>query len=406
MTVRVLVGDCRETLATLPAGSVHCIVTSPPYYGLRDYGEAAQIGLEDTPDAYVAEMVGVFRELRRVLRDDGVAWLNLGDSYTGGGGYAPDAPSNQPEAQAARNAPMAERSGARIAGRRNRSDVSAGNLLGIPWRVAFALQSDGWTLRDACVWHKPNPMPESVAGTRWEGDTLRRGSWRHTSAHEMVFMLTRGMGYFSDQEAVREAGSENVPWSASSNGGKKQEQLGNNIGNKLGAPAAPSGRNPRNVWSITTRPYSGAHFATMPPDLAERCIKAATSATGVCPACGAQWAPVVERGELAGEAKIQLGPRPAADARGVSASGLARTNGRTWREIDVLDHRPTCDCPPADPIPATVLDPFGGAGTTALVADRLGRDAILCELNADYAELARARISGDAPLLASVEVVA
>lgn len=398
MTVRVLVGDCRETLATLPAGSVHCIVTSPPYYGLRDYGEAAQIGLEDTPDAYVAEMVGVFRELRRVLRDDGVAWLNLGDSYTGGGGYSPGAPSNE----TSKTGRYAGERGAMVSGGVNIPGLSAGNLLGIPWRVAFALQSDGWTLRDACVWHKPNPMPESVAGTRWEGDTLRRGSWRHTSAHEMVFMLTNGMGYFCDQEAVREANKPETERHAARYGGTLNvTHIDKSRNDKASIDyfSPTSDRNPRNVWSITTRPYSGAHFATMPPDLAERCIKVATSATGVCPACGSQWAPVVERQTATSS------QRP-----GYTAGSGRKDGTRPGAYVDhrttVLDHRPTCDCPPADPIPATVLDPFGGAGTTALVADRLGRDAILCELNADYAELARARISGDAPLLASVEVVA
>ena len=395
MTTKIFIGDCRETLATLADASVHCIVTSPPYYGLRDYGESAQIGLEDTPDDYVAEMVGVFRELRRVLREDGVAWLNLGDSYSAagrsGGGD-----------QGARYEVYGDtRAGERGGRWRSTAGIDAGNLLGIPWRVAFALQSDGWTLRDACVWHKPNPMPESVAGTRWEGDTLRRGSWRHTSAHEMVFMLTNGMGYFCDQEAVREANKPETERHAARYGGTLNvTHIDKSRNDKASIDyfSPTSGRNPRNVWSITTRPYSGAHFATMPPDLAERCIKVATSATGVCPACGSQWAPVVERQTATSR------QRPGYTA-GSGRNDGTRPGNYVDHRTTVLDHRPTCDCPPADPIPATVLDPFGGAGTTALVADRLGRDAILCELNADYVELARARISGDAPLLASVEVV-
>ncbi|MCA9711960.1 MAG: site-specific DNA-methyltransferase, partial [Myxococcales bacterium] len=275
-----------------------------------------------------------------------------------------------------------------------------------------------WTLRDACVWHKPNPMPESVAGTRWEGDTLRRGSWRHTSAHEMVFMLTRGMGYFADQEAVREENSESSGgWQTRAKRGLLRSYANGYGGNsetmqskRDGSPAEdglggvagqnPSGRNPRNVWSITTRPYSGAHFATMPPDLAERCIKAATSAKGVCPACGAQWAPVVERVPVKAERERNVGGRMDGFTR--MPGGQAEWDARPGRTV--LGHRPTCNCPPADPIPATVLDPFGGAGTTALVADRLGRDAIICELNADYSELARARVAADAPMFAAVEV--
>lgn len=305
MTVRVLVGDCRETLATLPAGSVHCIVTSPPYYGLRDYGEAAQIGLEDTPDAYVAEMVGVFRELRRVLREDGVAWLNLGDSYSAagrsGGGD-----------QGARYEVYGDtRAGERGGRWRSTAGIDAGNLLGIPWRVAFALQSDGWTLRDACVWHKPNPMPESVRD-------------RCTKAHEYIFMLSKSQRYYFDAEAIKEPVAESSVSRLSQPTLAQQAGSARVPGKTNGNMKAVGGsetRNRRSVWTVTTKPFKGAHFATFPPELVRRCLQASLR--------------------------------------------------------------------PGD----AVLDPFGGAGTTGLVADKFGADCTLIEINPEYCNLIRSRLA-------------
>ena len=310
MTVSVLTGDCLATLATLPAGTFQTCVTSPPYYGLRDYGVAGQIGLEESPDAYVARLVDVFREVRRVLRDDGTLWLNLGDSYAGG-------------SSGDRN-PGTGKQGAGFMQKNERRAPVAGfkskDLLGIPWMVAFALRADGWFLRSAIVWAKPNPMPESVRD-------------RPTSAYEMVFLLAKQARYFYDADALRE---DYAPASAERYAYEFRADVPSAQANKSPALGAgkieqnPMGRNARNVWTIATQPYSGAHFATMSPDLAERCIKA--------------------------------GSKPG-------------------------DH---------------VLDPFGGAGTTGLVADRLGRHATLCELNPDYARLARERITADAPLLAEI----
>jgi DNA modification methylase len=314
MSTRIITGDCLATLRTLPAGSAQCCVTSPPYYGLRDYGHAGQIGLEETPAAYVARLVEVFAEVRRVLRPDGTLWLNLGDSYaaTGksGGG-----------AQGAR---WAEH-GADTCGPRGGkwSPAPAGtkpkDLLMIPAQVALALRADGWWLRSDIIWHKPNPMPESITD-------------RPTSAHEHVFLLSKAERYFYDHEAIKEGAVSDHP---SGNGFKRDaresyKDANGARGNDKQWTGVGGSRNARNVWTIPSQPYSGAHFATMPPELAERCIKAGTK--------------------------------------------------------------------PGD----TVIDPFGGAGTTALVADRLGRNAILCEMNPAYADLARDRLTDDAPLLAVV----
>jgi DNA modification methylase len=342
VSVRILTGDCRATLATLDAGSVQTCVTSPPYFGLRDYGHAGQIGLEPTPDAYVAELVDVFRAVRRVLADDGTLWLNLGDSYAGSwGAQSRGYPTQEGEAlrsgrymeewfekdrgmsaQQIDAAPKRTHTGSL----KNLPGLKAKDLMGIPWRVAFALQADGWYLRSDIIWHKPNPMPESVTD-------------RPTKAHEYVFLLSKAERYFYDADAIAEsAAPESAARYEYAFGGSKAERLTAEEASGPGTRTHPIGtraftgtRNARSVWQIATAPYSGAHFATMPPALAERCVKA--------------------------------GSRPG----------------------------------------DTVLDPFGGAGTTGLVADRIGRHAVLCELNPAYATLAQARIQGDAPLFAEVD---
>ena len=325
-TQRIIQGDCIEGMRTLPDASVHCCVTSPPYWGLRDYGHAGQIGLESTPEAYVARMVEVFREVRRVLRDDGTCWVNLGDSYAGGG-------------KGGGGSFDSERPGWSSRGRMDGHGLKPKDLVGIPWRVAFALQADGWWLRQDIIWHKPNPMPESVRD-------------RCTKAHEYVFLMTKSERYFYDAEAVSEpvavsstarlsqptlpmqAGSDRVP--GKTNGPMKAvgPRFGGNkfgdsddpkhatkSGNVYQIPDANGRRNRRSVWTVTTKPYNGAHFATMPPDLVEPCILAG------CPEGG------------------------------------------------------------------TVLDPFAGSGTTLAVAAELGRNAVGCELNPEYIELANQRIA-------------
>jgi DNA modification methylase len=338
MAVRIMEGDCLTVLRTLPEQSVNCCVTSPPYFGLRDYGHAGQIGLEPTPDEYVAKMVAVFREVRRVLKDDGTVWLNLGDSYAtqGGRGEARMVELGRPSDGA--------KTVAEARGSASGSKVPEGSkpkdLLGIPWRVAFALQADGWYLRSDIIWHKPNPMPESVTD-------------RPTKAHEYIFLLAKQERYYYDAAAIAEeaiTNDERRPYG--SQGANELDPRGvqgegkprtgkaltspRNDGNPWneanGRGFIPNGltRNRRTVWAVATQPYSGAHFATFPPALIEPCILAG------CPEGG------------------------------------------------------------------TVLDPFGGAGTTGLVADRLQRNALLIELNPTYAQMARDRIHGDAPLFADV----
>lgn len=311
----MIIGDCREALQSLPSESVNCIVTSPPYFGLRDYGVDGQIGLEATPDAFVTELVAVFREVRRVLRDDGTLWLNLGDSYasgakgSGGTGKSTLGQRKSPE-------------GVLRSQNRQAMDVRAldcgladKNLLGIPWRVAFALQADGWYLRQDIIWAKPNPMPESVTD-------------RCTKAHEYVFLLSKSARYYYDQDAIAEPSAQPNRERADAFGGKswKERQQHSEGAVFTGSET----RNARSVWNIATQPFSEAHFATFPPELAERCIKAG------CPQGG------------------------------------------------------------------TVLDPFGGAGTTGLVADRFQRSAILIELNPAYADMARNRIKRDAGLFGEI----
>jgi len=225
MTTKILIGDCIARMADIEPGTVQTCVTSPPYWGLRDYGEGGQHGLEETPEAYVANMVEVFRAVRRCLRDDGTLWLNLGDSY------------------------------------------GDKQLIGIPWRVAFALQADGWYLRSDIIWHKPNPMPESVTD-------------RPTKGHEYVFLLSKSGRYFYDADAIREtsvdkeshAGRNKRNPDKFTQAGVKSE-IRDGFANIRAGTTYPK-RNKRTVWTITTRPYSGAHFATMPPQLAELCIKA------------------------------------------------------------------------------------------------------------------------------------
>ena len=282
----ILIGDAREKLKELPDQSVNCCVTSPPYWGLRDYGNNKQIGLEKNPDEFIAELVDVFREIKRVLRDDGTLWVNMGDSYAGG----------------------------TKGGDLKSSGLKSKDLVGIPWMLAFALRADGWYLRQDIIWHKPNPMPESVRD-------------RCTKAHEYVFLLSKSDKYYFDTEAMQEP-SAGLGKTKIRFGGKKYGDSDDpKHATKSGNEYTDSGtRNKRSVWSITAKPFKGAHFATFPPALIEPCILAG------CPEGG------------------------------------------------------------------VVIDPFFGAGTTGLVAQRYGREWIGCELNPEYAAIAQTRIEAEANL--------
>ena len=315
---KVLVGDVRKGLATIADGTVQTCITSPPYWGLRDYGHEGQIGLEQTPQQYVDQMVDVFREVRRVLADDGTVWLNLGDSYCGTGNKGEH---KDPKYADGRNAQA-------VAINNKIDGLKSKDLVGIPWRVAFALQDDGWYLRQDIIWHKPNPLPESVTD-------------RCTKAHEYLFLLTKQPRYYFDNEAIRERGVMTASDSAGSQQKDTRETHGLGGGNsglnkakaKLAAELAENGfstRNKRSVWTIQTKPFKGAHFAVMPDSLVEPCVSAGS-----------------KPGDL-------------------------------------------------------VLDPFTGSGTVGMVACGLGRRFVGCELNPEYAEIARDRIG---PLLTEVVAV-
>lgn len=249
-------GDCLSGLRKMPDGIVNTCVTSPPYFGLRDYGHDGQIGLEPTPDEFVAALVGVFREVRRVLRDDGTLWLNLGDSYSTDSKWGGSTGGKAAKAL----------HGAGGGGRnKTRTGLAYKQLLGIPWRVAFALQADGWYLRQDIIWHKPNPMPESVTD-------------RCTKAHEYIFLFSKSSRYYFNAGAIKETAVKGASGSSFSKGKTATHQLGKSSEKDR---AEDGLRNRRSVWTVATRPYAGAHFATFPPGLIEPCILAGSPAGGI-----------------------------------------------------------------------------------------------------------------------------
>lgn len=366
---RVLIGDCRESMRTLPAGSVHCCVTSPPYWALRDYGVEGQLGLEKTPDEYVASMVDVFRDVWRVLRDDGCLWVNIGDSYSGGAGGRGDVGNiiagTQTRTQEVGNGRILKPVP---------SGLKPKDLVGIPWRLAFALQADGWYLRQDIIWHKPAPMPESVRD-------------RCTKAHEYIFLLTKKPRYFFDAEAVKErSGHQHLagkPQKISYHDKSALRMDGDRV------VIRTANRNRRSVWTINTEAFRGAHFATFPTRLVEPCILAGTSAAGCCEACGKPWERVVEKqfrgqGHVDNSRAMEIGNRMKLNGQQLLHEHRSRPNAeRGWQ--------PTCTCN-APAVPCTVLDPFGGSGTTAGVALYHRRNAILCELNPEYAAMVPDRV--------------
>jgi DNA modification methylase len=322
--------DARQI--PIPDQSVHCVVTSPPYFGLRVYrsDSDAMIGLEETVPGWIDSMLEVMAEVKRVLRDDGVLWVNLGDSY----GHGTSSGRQRSPTDGLGDGTMDAQNAV------NRNGQDAGQLLMIPARFALAMQDAGWILRSDVIWAKKSCMPESLNGTRWEGDTLRRGSWRCTSSHEHLFQFVKSMGYYSDGEAVKTAATE-VSRKVHANGSQNDTPNNNN---PMGSLGSQSNANRRNVWSdISPEPYGGEHYATFPSDLPRLCIQASTSEAGVCADCGSQWA----------------------------------------RVVDATEWRPTCTCN-ADKVPATVLDPFAGTGTTLLAAMRLGRRSVGVDLSTDY----------------------
>jgi DNA modification methylase len=363
--------DARQM--PIPDQSVHCAVTSPPYFGLRVYrsDSEAMIGLEETVQGYVDSMLEVMAEVGRVLRDDGMLWVNLGDSY-GGSGKGPPGPkqaTNKGSVNEQWLVPTTE---------------NAGQLLMIPARFALAMQDAGWILRSDVIWAKKSCMPESLNGTRWEGATLRRGSWRCTSSHEHIFQFVKSMGYYSDGEAVKTANSDvtlkRVAYGLNTDSGHAgKERVNTDLMGSRFAPA--SGANRRNVWSdISPEPYGGEHYATFPSDLPRLCIQASTSEAGVCAECGSQWARVVERTK---SGQGHDSPKDWNPDRN-DGPGLGSLHTQYFDiETKALSWRPTCTCN-ADKVPAVILDPFAGTGTTLLAAMRLGRRSVGVDLSPDY----------------------
>jgi len=327
----ILNGDAKETLKQLPNDSVHCCVTSPPYYKLRDYGAKGQIGQETTLSAYIDSLVSVFHEVKRVLHPSGTLWLNLGDTYS------------------------------------NKS------LMMVPARVVMALQDAGWTLRSNIVWHKKAPMPESITD-------------RPTNAWEPIYLLSKNTEYFYDAEAVKEpsVGPKNTrPF------GKAKNADRNDQGRTF---TYSSKRNLRNVWQLGPEPYRGSHFAPFPTEIPRRAILAGTSERGCCPVCFNPWKRVVEKKHISG---VYGDLRKRADAPGAvtSKTSVFRTGDAV--ETRTAGWKPTCNCGESHTLPCIVLDVFGGSGTSGKVALELGRRGVLVELNPEYCKLAKERCLGE-----------
>lgn len=454
-------GHVLDMLKGMESESVHCVVTSPPYWGLRDYGVEPSIwdgdpncehvwtdesfkrrsndskpgalqgngtkdrdkrsvcsvcsvcsgwrgcyGLEPTPDLYVQHTVQIMREIRRVLRPNGTVWLNIGDSYFG------DSPARKTSGEAFSGkwnpADSAGNGGTRRSAART-NGLMPKSLCMIPARVALALQADGWYLRSKIVWVKPAPMPESVTD-------------RPTRSHEEIFLLTQSRRYYYDQNAVRQPlkqssidrlsqdvdsqeGSTRANGGAKSNGNIKAACFGGRIKSQINdqtrlasgnewSQDIEQGANLRDVWTITSEGFKDAHFAVFPTEIPRRAILAGTSEKGVCGQCGSPWVRLIEKTD---EPRMSdKGSRFDVGKTGTNGNGRTKEGPRF--ESKAAGWRSSCDCM-ADPIAATVLDPFCGSGTTGVVALRLGRNFIGVELNESYVTMARNRIISDAPLL-------
>ena len=497
--IKILKGDCLETLKKVKTNTVNTCITSPPYWGLRDYnGEEKQLGMEDTPEEFVENLVNVFKEVKRVLRDDGTVWLNLGDSYAGNSSRA----SNNGRAGY----------GTEREGVFNKSGQGLKNkdLVGIPWRVAFALQTDGWYLRQDIIWHKPNPMPESVTD-------------RCTKAHEYIFLLSKSSKYYYDNEAIKEdladssvvrlsqqslfeqEGSDRVPLKTNgkmkavyskshgkyatkeneaahrqgihANRGENLVEVRNNLPKqkdlvsflkkttnakklaentdiplskiehwfrndksgfsyptkedwfkvrefiddwskdfneidtglssyelKTDEVLVSGKRNKRSVWTVTTKPFKGAHFATFPMDLIAPCVLAGCPEK-ICLDCGEPYVREVE------SVSVKRNELPKDDSRyrpKLYDGNYKDINGKGdagYNQSKDLGFKKQCDCENNETKGGTVLDPFGGSSTTGIFASANNRNSIMCELNAEYIEIAKNRINKDLGMFANIEVL-
>lgn len=383
--VRILVGDVIERLKGMKKKSIHTCITSPPYWNQRDYKVDGQIGLEPTPEDFITKMVEVFREVRRVLRDDGVIWINIGDSYASGGRKT-NGPIDPATPQGRHRASKQDRNFRAP----QPANVKAKDLLGIPWLLALALRNDGWYLRSSIIWEKKNAMVHSVKD-------------RCMTNHEYVFMLSKSPTYFFDNTAIREKTGREMTWEEYiANTGtdwqagkdRKNTDLEEGLGatsNKLCGGTHPDGAAKRTVWSVNTKGIKDGHFASFPFKLIEPMILSATSHAGCCSKCGTQWVRKLKR--------VRHPTRPATTSKMNKREAVNPTKEYGHRdpkrhvtETKTIGWKPGCDCKGAEEIPSTVLDIFGGSGTTACVALQKNRSAVLIELNPEYVEIMKRRI--------------
>jgi DNA modification methylase len=363
---RIFVGDTLEVLKTFPDEFVDCVITSPPYWGLRDYGVEGQIGQERTPEEYVEKLVTIFREVKRVLKKNGTFWLNLGDSYnshsTGKGNVGGIEGRRKNKIDNTANT------------HRGKTGLKDKELAGIPWRVAFALQNDGWILRQDIIWAKSNPMPESVTD-------------RCTRSHEYIFLLSKSPNYYFDNEAIREE-----PERVSIRNATPKEKLlqrteaGSAYNTSFSKDKITFGRNKRDVWWVSTKPFKGAHFATFPKDLVEPMILAGCPEF-ICKKCGKPRERIIEI--IPNPERSQEGRTHSLEEQRMRKSPVPEKGWQSERrEVGWTD----CGCN-AGFESGIVLDPFMGAGTTAVVAKKLGRHYIGIELNPEYVKIANERIA-------------
>lgn len=509
MTAIFLQGNARDVLAGVPSDFFHCVVTSPPYFGLRSYeggmevwdgdancrhewldlyrkpehraGESnpskeyytkdtgnwqngrsatcsrcgawrGQLGAEPSPSLYVIHLVEIMREVRRVLRPDGVVWLNIGDSWAGSGG------AHKPEHANPGLSKSAARCGRPLGGA-TYDGIKSLDVVLIPEQLALAVRADGWYVRSALIWAKGvscseefngNPMPESVNGWRWErhrvkvgnngrgrepfraaangpgreqsdhdgrdfqgdavwrdcpgcekctphgGYVLRKGNWRPTDSYEHILMLTKTDSYFCDREAVLERGVYPAGERRPGGDGHKSLAAGSRTTGGLQDKdwEGNGGRNLRSVLMIPTSGFKGAHFAVFPPSLVLPLVKAATSEKGCCPECGSPYARVVDRKRMVDGEKVIAGGWPVDEAGRLGPQGVGH-----WRisvRSRTLGWLPTCSCTSGlPPDPCRVLDPFSGSGTTALVCERLGLDSVNVDTSGEYIKLAETRLAED-----------
>lgn len=369
LTNKILEGDIREEARNIADNRVHAIITSPPYWSLRNYGAPGQLGLEKNPEEYLKVMVPIFRLLRQKLRPDGTLWLNMGDSFWN--------PSDNCKKGLDINHPI----------------YKPKDLLGMPWRLALALQADGWWLRDDIIWWKTNMMPESAED-------------RPPREHEYIFLLSKSMIYYYDKWAIK------TPWKS---GGIERAVRGwrpdkgkyysdpnaRKPGRKL-AGNPWSGKAKRTIWAVANHGYKGAHFATFPPKLIEPMVLAGTSEQGACVECGAPQIRILEREPCKFKIRVRdaikcRGDKKSAFGRKMGASDFEKANynlkeDATATKVVMKGWAPSCKCG-AGFEPCVILDPFMGSGTVAEVARKLGRDFIGIEINPEYVEMARRRVA-------------